>query len=152
MQYLPKRSAKYTETGRACSKIRPRRFQVSKRRSKTSLPQKKYKLIVITKGNTADQQNKMRRSGLERYFSHIEIVPDKTEKAYLEITDAMGINTGELMMVGNSFKSDIAPVLRLGGCGVYIPARNTWQHEITEEFDHPNLFRITGFKELTDIL
>ena len=113
---------------------------------------KKYKLIVITKGNTADQQNKMRRSGLERYFSHIEIVPDKTEKAYLEITDAMGINAGELMMVGNSFKSDIAPVLRMGGCGVYIPARNTWQHEITEEFDHPNLFRITGFNELTDIL
>ena len=111
-----------------------------------------YKLIVITKGNTTDQENKLERSGLTRFFSHIEIVPDKTEEAYRKIIDVLGIRTEELLMVGNSFKSDIAPVLKAGGYGVHIPANSTWQHEVAEEFDHPGLFRIKEFKELLDII
>ena len=111
-----------------------------------------YKTIVITKGNTTDQENKLERSGLKRFFSHIEIVPDKTEKAYREIIDALGIGASELLMVGNSFKSDIAPVLAIGGYGVHIPAKSTWQHEIIEEFDHPHLFRLKDFRDLTSIL
>ncbi len=111
-----------------------------------------YRTIVITKGNTTDQENKLERSGLKRFFSHIEIVPDKTEKAYREIIDALGIDASELLMVGNSFKSDIAPVLALGGYGVHIPAKSTWQHEIIEEFDHPNLFRLKDFRDLVSIL
>ena len=113
---------------------------------------KPYKLIVITKGNTTDQENKLKRSGLTRFFSHIEIVPDKTEEAYCKIIDVLGINADEFLMVGNSFKSDIAPVLKIGGYGVHIPAKSTWQHEVIEEFDHPKLFRISCFKELLDIL
>lgn len=111
-----------------------------------------YKLIVITKGNTTDQENKLERSGLTRFFSHIEIVPDKTEEAYGKIMDVLGVNAEEFLMAGNSFKSDIAPVLKLGGYGVHIPAKSTWQHEVIEEFDHPNLFRISHFSELLDIL
>ena len=111
-----------------------------------------YKLIVITKGNTTDQENKLERSGLTDFFSHIEIVPDKNEEAYGKIIDVLGIKAEELLMVGNSFKSDIAPVLKLGGYGVHIPAQSTWQHEVIEEFDHPNLFRISHFRELLDIL
>lgn len=111
-----------------------------------------YKLIVITKGNTTDQENKLERSGLKKYFSHIEIVPDKTEKVYREIVDALGIKAGEFLMVGNSFKSDIAPVLEIGGYGVHIPAKSTWQHEVTEEFDHPHLSRAGDFSELTGII
>lgn len=111
-----------------------------------------YKLIVITKGNTTDQENKLERSGLTRFFSHIEIVPDKTEEAYRKIIDVLGIRSEELLMVGNSFKSDIAPVLKAGGYGVHIPAKSTWQHEVAEEFDHPGLFRIKEFRELLDII
>lgn len=111
-----------------------------------------YKLIVITKGNTTDQENKLERSGLTRFFSHIEIVPDKTEEAYAKIIDVLGINPDELLMTGNSFKSDIAPVLNLGGYGVHIPSKSIWQHEVIEEFDHPRLFRIRHFRELLDIL
>ena len=111
-----------------------------------------YKLIVITKGNTTDQENKLERSGLTRFFSHIEIIPDKTEEAYGKIMDVLGVNAEEFLMAGNSFKSDIAPVLKLGGYGVHIPAKSTWQHEVIEEFDHPNLFRISHFSELLDIL
>ena len=111
-----------------------------------------YKLIVITKGNTTDQENKLERSGLTDFFSHIEIVPDKTEKVYREIVDALGIKAGEFLMVGNSFKSDIAPVLEIGGYGVHIPAKSTWQHEVTEEFDHPHLSRAGDFSELTAII
>lgn len=111
-----------------------------------------YKLIVITKGNTTDQENKLERSGLTDFFSHIEIVPDKNEEAYGKIIDVLGIKAEELLMVGNSFKSDIAPVLKLGGYGVHIPAQSTWQHEVIEEFDHSNLFRISHFRELLDIL
>lgn len=111
-----------------------------------------YRTIVITKGNMLDQENKLERSGLTRFFSHIEIVPDKSEEAYGKIIDVLGIKAGELLMVGNSFKSDIAPVLNLGGSGVHIPAKSTWQHEVIEEFDHPRLFRISHFRELLDIL
>lgn len=113
---------------------------------------KPYKLIVITKGNTTDQENKLKRSGLTRFFSHIEIVPDKTEEAYCKIIDVLGIKADEFLMAGNSFKSDIAPVLKIGGYGVHIPASSTWQHEVIEEFDHPKLFRINCFRELLDIL
>ena len=55
-------------------------------------------------------------------------------------------------MVGNSFKSDISPVLRLGGYGVYIPFHTTWLHEQTDEYDHPNLFRADNFRELENIV
>ena len=55
-------------------------------------------------------------------------------------------------MVGNSFKSDISPVLNIGGYGVYIPFHTTWQHEQTDEYDHPNLFRADSFRELENIV
>ncbi len=111
-----------------------------------------YRTIVITKGNMLDQENKLERSGLKKYFSHIEIVSDKTPEAYCRLLDFLGIESHELLMVGNSFKSDIAPVLTLGGYGVHIPFKTTWQHEKTDEFDHPHLFRISEFSELCKIL
>ena len=111
-----------------------------------------YRTIVITKGNMLDQESKLERSGLKKYFSHIEIVSDKTPEAYCRLLDFLGIESHELLMVGNSFKSDIAPVLTLGGYGVHIPFKTTWQHEKTDEFDHPHLFRISEFSELCKIL
>lgn len=112
----------------------------------------KYRLVVFTKGDLLDQQNKLSRSGLEKYFCHAEIVSDKTAKEYRSLCCRMGVSPDEFMMVGNSFKSDIAPVLEIGGYGVYIPFEHTWQHEVAEEYDHARLMRVSSFTEIADLL
>ena len=109
---------------------------------------RRYRMIVVTKGNMLDQENKVGRSGLNRFFDHVEIVSDKNEKTYSELLKFLGIKAEELLMVGNSFKSDIAPVLEIGGYGAYIPFHTTWQHERTDEYDHPKLFRLSAFSDL----
>ncbi len=112
----------------------------------------RYRLAVITKGDLKDQGGKLERSGLLPFFEICEIVADKGEKEYSQIIDRAGVGAGEFLMVGNSFKSDIAPVLRLGGFGIHIPFHTTWELEKTEEFDHPNLLRLDNFSDLPDVL
>ncbi len=107
---------------------------------------------VFTKGELLDQQNKLRRSGLEPFFDHVEIVADKTEEAYRGLCRRMGIEPGRLLMVGNSFRSDIAPALAVGAWGVHIPFHVTWQLEVTREFDHERLVRIEDISELSACL
>lgn len=111
-----------------------------------------FVLILVTKGSMLDQQRKLERSGLKRFFNHVEIVSDKDENTYLRILDSLGFKPSELLMVGNSFKSDIAPVLQIGGYGAYIPFRTTWQHEKAEEYVHPRLVRLERFSELGELV
>ena len=99
-----------------------------------------------------DQENKLWRSGLQRYFDVVTIVSDKTPKAYHRLCRELDVTPDELVMVGNSFKSDIAPALKIGASAVHIPFHTTWAHEKTEEFEHPKLRRISRFEELLDIL
>ena len=101
----------------------------------------RYRLVLLTKGDLLDQEHKIDRSGLGRYFSNIEIVSNKSEKEYLALCDKLGIKPEEMLMVGNSFKSDIDPVLKLGGWGIHIPFKVLWKLEHTEEYDHPHLFK-----------
>jgi putative hydrolase of the HAD superfamily len=89
----------------------------------------RYRLILITKGDLLDQERKLRDSGLENYFHHIEIVSNKRERDYRELFTTLGVEPRQFLMVGNSMKSDILPVLALGGSGVHIPFSVTWQHE-----------------------
>ena len=112
----------------------------------------RYRLIVITKGNMLDQERKLERSGLEKFFDHVEIVSDKTEKTYSDLLAFLNIHPSELLMVGNSFKPDIDPVLKIGGYGAYIPFHTTWQHEQTAEYEHPRLVRLDTFGALAEIL
>lgn len=112
----------------------------------------RYRMVLFTKGDLLDQQNKISKSGLGKYFSHIEITSKKTTKEYIELCRKMDITENELLMVGNSFKSDIEPVLMIGGCGIHIPFEHTWQHEKTDEYEHDNLVRITSFSELLKLL
>ncbi|OJU08580.1 MAG: HAD family hydrolase [Clostridiales bacterium 43-6] len=93
----------------------------------------KYKLIVATKGDLLDQERKSKKSGIEKYFHHIEIMSDKKEENYKTLFDRLEIRPENFLMVGNSFKSDILPVVNLGGYGVYIPYHVIWQHEKIEE-------------------
>lgn len=89
----------------------------------------KYKLIIATKGDLKDQERKLEKSSLSKYFHHIEIMTDKTEAHYKKLLKLLEIQADEFMMVGNSIKSDIIPVLNLGGFAAHIPFHTTWQHE-----------------------
>ncbi|MDC3081848.1 HAD family hydrolase [Paracoccaceae bacterium] len=103
-------------------------------------------LIMITKGDLLDQQRKVRESGLLKYFRSIEIVSEKNEQTYLEILKKNNISPEDFLMVGNSLKSDILPVTKIGGTGIYIPHKFTWRHE---ELD--STFGLERFIELKTI-
>lgn len=111
-----------------------------------------YKLVVATKGDLLDQENKLERSGLAPYFDHIEVMSDKTEKEYLRLLNILQIKPSEFLMIGNSLKSDIQPVLALGGYGVHIPFEVMWQHEVVDTFTHEHLKQVKGFGELLSLL
>lgn len=111
-----------------------------------------YRLAVFTKGELLDQENKLHRSGLDRYFDLITIVSDKTQQAYEHLCHELEVDTPELVMVGNSFKSDIAPALSIGAKAIHIPFHTIWQHEQVEEYDHHNLRRILHFGEIIQLL
>ena len=112
----------------------------------------KYHLVVFTKGELLDQESKFKRSGLHAYFDDFIVVSDKTESSYHRLCRQFGIKVGQLLMVGNSFRSDIEPVLKLGGWAAHIPFRTVWQHEVVEEYDHPHLMRLDDFSQLKNLL
>ena len=92
-----------------------------------------YPLMIITKGDLFDQETKIARSGLGQYFRHVEIVSDKTEATYAALLRRHGVPPARFLMIGNSLRSDIVPVVRLGGRAVYIPYHLTWAHELVSE-------------------
>jgi putative hydrolase of the HAD superfamily len=88
-----------------------------------------YPLMVITKGDLGHQASKLQRSGLARHFRYVEIVADKNRGVYVDLFARHGFDPGRVLMVGNSLKSDIIPVLELGGWGVFVPYTILWAHE-----------------------
>ena len=110
----------------------------------------KYKLVVATKGDLKDQQRKLHDSGLGSYFHHIEVMADKQEINYQKLLKRLEIEPDEFFMIGNSLKSDVLPVLAIGGHAVHIPFHTTWEHEkISHKVKHPN-FRT--LENISDIL
>ena len=110
---------------------------------------KKYRLVVATKGDLLDQERKLKKSGLEHYFHHIEIMSDKQEADYKKLIKHLDIQAGEFLMIGNSIKSDVMPVLAIGGHAVHIPYHITWEHEKVEHpVDHQNFRQVNNIKEL----
>lgn len=89
-----------------------------------------HTLMVITKGDLRDQEGKIARSGLAPYFRHVEIVSDKNPENYDAILKRYGVPPERFLMVGNSLRSDIQPVLALGASAVYMPYHLTWAHEV----------------------
>lgn len=89
----------------------------------------KYKLIVLTKGDLLDQKRKLQKSNLSRYFHHIEVMTEKTEADYSEVLNHLEIEPSEFLMVGNSLKSDVLPIINLKSNAVHIPFHTTWAHE-----------------------
>lgn len=91
--------------------------------------QGKYRLVMATKGDLLDQERKLKKSGLEKYFHHTEIVSEKNEQEYLRMIGHLDIEPSEFLMIGNSLKSDVLPVLNIGGHGFHVPFRTTWAYE-----------------------
>ena len=111
----------------------------------------KYRLVVATKGDLLDQESKIKRSGLEQYFERIIVMSDKREEDYRKMIKALNCKPEKLVMVGNSFKSDILPVVNLGGRGIYIPYHTTWAHEVVETIEHERITEITRLGELLNL-
>mgnify|MGYP002622470772 FL=1 len=110
------------------------------------------RLAVFTKGELLDQENKLRRSGLGHYFNHVKVVSDKTSQEVQTLCNELGIVPAELLMVGNSFKSDVIPAIHAGAWAAHIPYRHIWKLERTQEFDNPRILRLTHFGQLTEML
>ncbi|MBR1394252.1 MAG: HAD family hydrolase [Prevotella sp.] len=107
-----------------------------------------YRKVCFTKGELQDQENKLRRSGLLRYFDDVEITSDKSQKEFEALCDHQHIHPSELLMVGNSLKSDIAPALAIGAWAIHIPFHVTWQLEHFDDFDHERLIKIEKFSDI----
>ena len=106
------------------------------------------RMVVFTKGELQDQENKLKRSGLLKYFDDVEITSDKTQAEFLALCEHQQIHPSELLMIGNSLKSDIAPALAIGASAIYIPFHVTWQLEHVEDFDHEQMVKIEHFSEI----
>ncbi|WP_165730269.1 HAD family hydrolase [Polaribacter sp. 20A6] len=93
------------------------------------LLQGKYKLIVATKGDLLDQERKLEKSNLLKHFHHIEVMSDKKSKDYKKLIKRLDIKPSEFLMIGNSLKSDVLPLVALGASAIHVPFHTTWVHE-----------------------
>jgi putative hydrolase of the HAD superfamily len=94
---------------------------------------RKHEVLLITKGDLFDQESKLARSGVAELFSGVEILTDKHADSYQAVLARRGIAPHEFVMVGNSLRSDIVPVVQIGGKAVHIPYHVTWPHEHVDE-------------------
>lgn len=115
---------------------------------------KKYKIIVTTKGDLLEQESKVYRSGLAKYLRHIEVMSEKDKKSYARLFKELNINPKEFLMVGNSVKSDILPVLALGANAVFIPSKFTWFYEDGDASKIPakNYLKLQEISQLINLL
>ena len=102
---------------------------------------KKYSLLLITKGDLIDQETKIARSGLAEYFTGVEIVSDKNTETYEKILSRHEITASRFIMIGNSMRSDIVPIVQIGGQAVHIPYYSTWDHEQKHPYIDPKNFK-----------
>ncbi|GAA3572416.1 HAD family hydrolase [Snuella lapsa] len=115
---------------------------------------KKYRLILATKGDLLDQERKLERSGLTGYFHHIEVLSDKKEINYSSLLNHLDINPSEFLMVGNSLKSDILPLVNIKAHAIHVPFHTTWAHEqVSEKETNGKVYRtISSLRELKKLL
>ncbi len=107
------------------------------------------RLVLITKGDLFHQESKVAASGVAELFEQVEIVGEKDPPTYARILSRMGVTSDSFCMVGNSVRSDIAPVLELGGAGVHVPYHLTWALEHAEvRAGHPRLAAVANMREV----
>lgn len=112
-----------------------------------------HPVALITKGDLVDQERKLAQSGLGELFHAVEIVSDKTPAAYRAVFARLGARPEAAVMVGNSLRSDVLPVLELGGWGIHVPHDLTWEYEHAEAPEtHPRFRRIPHLGDLPGLL
>ncbi|HAG15229.1 MAG TPA: HAD family hydrolase [Bacteroidales bacterium] len=111
-------------------------------------------LVLATKGDLLDQERKLERSGLASCFHHIEIMSNKNETDYLRLLNRLNILPSEFLMIGNSVKSDILPVLAIGGYAVHVPYHTTWAHEmvVNNEQNHDKYLEISSISGILNLI
>lgn len=114
----------------------------------------RYRLIVLTKGDLLDQERKLEKSGLLGYFQHVEVLSDKKEQNYRRLLEHLGVPVESFLMIGNSLKSDVIPILNLGGHAVHVPFHTTWAHELVSEEEEQvnNHLRINSIRDILKYL
>lgn len=113
-----------------------------------------YRLIVVTKGDLLDQERKLEKSGLMDYFHHIEVVSDKQEANYSKLLNHLDVKPSEFLMIGNSLKSDILPLINIKARAIHIPFHTTWIHEQvkTNKQDNKKFQTVSGVLDVLSIL
>jgi len=112
-----------------------------------------YRLIVLTKGDLLDQERKVQRSGLTTYFHHVEVLSDKKEENYEHLLEHLEIDVKEFLMIGNSLKSDVLPLINIGAQAVHVPFHTTWQHEeVKLDNNEFNYLKISTLKDILKYL
>lgn len=109
-----------------------------------------YRLIVLTKGDLLDQERKLENSGLSKFFHHVEVLSDKKEENYIHLLNHLQIDVNEFLMIGNSLKSDVLPLINIGAQAVHVPFHTTWQHE--EVSIQENDYNYLKINKLTDVI
>lgn len=109
-----------------------------------------YKLIVATKGDLLDQERKLEKSGILKYFHHTEVMSEKKKLDYQKLTKRLDINPSEFLMIGNSLKSDILPLIEIGASAIHIPFHTTWAHEEVSEEQKSDKYKTVA--KISDVL
>lgn len=112
----------------------------------------RHELLLVTKGDLLHQESKVARSGLSERFGGIHIVSEKDPATYRRVLSAHGATPGDFIMVGNSVRSDIQPVVELGGTGIHVPYHTTWALEVPEEDDPDRYERVTEMHEVPEVV
>ena len=113
-----------------------------------------HRLVLVTKGDLFHQESKLAASGLGELFERIEIVSEKDERTYTRVLDVLGVEPDRFVMVGNSLRSDVLPVVALGGRAVHVPYVVDWAHELVDDADLPaeGWWRLDSLHGLADLL
>ena len=112
-----------------------------------------YRLVMATKGDLLDQERKLINSGLEKHFHHIEIMSNKRKEDYLKLLKHLDCKPENFLMIGNSIKSDVLPVLELGGYAIHVPYHTTWAHEqVSQKVEHKYFVQVNDITELLNLL
>jgi putative hydrolase of the HAD superfamily len=115
---------------------------------------KNYRLILATKGDLLDQERKLEKSGLIDYFHHIEVLSDKKEANYSKLLNHLDINPSEFLMIGNSLKSDILPLVNIKAHAIHVPFHTTWAHEeVSEKESNGKAYKtVSGLRDILKFL
>jgi len=109
---------------------------------------KNYRLILATKGDLLDQERKLEKSGLIDYFHHIEVLSDKKEANYSKLLNHLDIKPSEFLMIGNSLKSDILPLVNIKANAIHVPFHTTWAHEEVPDAENNG----NGYKTVSGLI